>query len=192
MPEQKQILIRQAKVSDIDFLVEVHSKSLPRDVFVNLGRRFLTNFYQVSFYRKDLQIYVAEYQNRVSGFLVFSMGNYSILSYLKPVMYYMIGWNCIKNPKLLVLIFKQLLNLKSTTQPEIVFFAVLPEFQGKGMGTQLLNKVIYSLKRKNFKKMITKTSNKKLAIYYINNYGAKVIHHFQVLDQIYNILQWDI
>ena len=144
-------MIREATLRDIPDVVNIHHSTLSDDFFPNLGKRVLTTIYRDS---TNSKLYVYEVNTTITGFIKVTFTKPIILSRLMNMSLYLlvllISWEIIKNPFALYYLSEYLIYSlkKDPVKTEIVALAVLPNWQRKNIGTQLVNRIEEEITKK--------------------------------------------
>ena len=175
-------------------LYDIHLKSLPNDIIHYFGYNLEKKYILRLIKENKCRIIVALSNKFVVGFIILRFGVFNIKKIidLSSVLKFLI--NSILNPMLILRLTYQL--LKPTTIPEqsceIDYFAVSSRFKSKGIGKKLLKIAEKTAKEKKFKKIFTKTYNKKLAYFYINKKKAVLLNKYKILHYLYFCIYWKI
>ncbi|MEN6300234.1 MAG: GNAT family N-acetyltransferase [Anaerolineaceae bacterium] len=154
------VVIRSMKSADIDQVVDVHLNSFEGFFLSFLGRDFLTQLYSSIIQDADGIAFVSEEQ-RVIGFvagtaqpsnfyrrlIIHRWWRFGLAS-IKPV---------IKNPSIISRLFRALKMPQSASNEanrgSLLSIAVLPEYQGKGIGELLVKAFLDESARRGLKKV---------------------------------------
>jgi ribosomal protein S18 acetylase RimI-like enzyme len=182
-------VIKLVNASKCKELVNIHLLALPDDVLTSFGKKILKHFYKKIFFDNNQKILGFSINNKLVGFVIISRKKINLnipLKKLLPRLFYLLFFNFSKIYSGLV----QLINRYSISQDslEISYLAVLPKFQGKGIGNSLI-KNISDYRFSKVKYIVTKTNNERLKNFYIKKYNAKILSSFFSLKK-YSIVRW--
>ena len=189
------IKICEVKLIDFNNLASIHSAALPEDVLPAFGLTVLENFYKKAIDLKSNRFVVAKKQDKVIGFILLSKESinlfeiilsYSFLCGIFRVIFF--------KPSKILVAFSQIINKVplGIDALEITYIAVMPEYQGFGVGGRLLKHIPLIVKYSNIKYIETKTSNEKLLNYYIKTFNAKLVHQFRSWNNNYYAIKWEL
>ncbi|NCD09504.1 MAG: GNAT family N-acetyltransferase [Negativicutes bacterium] len=182
---------------EINSLIDIHCKSLPDDVLPNIGIKTISRYYEKAFtmQEKGDSIIAGAYQNNhLVGFCCLLFSDISFLSIIKFDTILNCSILMFKNPKILFDAIYQFINLSyiQTSSSEIAFFAVNEEYRGHGLGLSLIKYCIKKSKELDLTYIQTKTSNTRLAFFYITLFKATVINKIRFFDKSYYIIKFKI
>tara|TARA_Y100000816_G_scaffold291969_1_gene285208 strand:- start:111 stop:713 length:603 start_codon:yes stop_codon:yes gene_type:complete len=175
-------------------IYNIHLKSLPNDIIHYFGYKLEKKYILELLKENKCRIIVAISNKSIVGFIILKFGVFDMKKVIdfSSVLRFLI--NSISNPILILRLIYQL--CKPTTIPkqscEIDYFAVSYRFKSKGIGKKLLRIAEKIAKGKKFKKIFTKTYNKKLACFYINKKKAVLSSRYKILHYLYFCVYWKI
>jgi len=189
------IKVREACDKDIVQIVEVHINAFEGYYTTSLGRKFLYQFYRLFLDKKKCCLMVALDQEKVIGFIAGINSGYTIATLFKQKVHLFIvplllqslniqlGLQIIKRG-LLVLKFGRVneIPIKLNEYHEIMSFAVLSNWQGRGVGKNIYKKFENFLLENNRSKGICLTTdlcnNEEVLIFY-SKQGYKKVCSYQ-------------
>lgn len=147
---------RKIYINDIPEIVRIHLKALPHDFLPSLGEEFLWHLYHASFDSTNTFIFVCKEDGKVIGFV---LGTINFNIFFKDVLRK-------KWKQFIITLLKQLLQKPSLIfnifftffysskeqtkiKAELVIIAVDEFFQGKGIGTKLVEVLEQEFKKLN-------------------------------------------
>lgn len=175
-------MIREAKDSDLNYISRMHiTTEEPVDKWFNFY------FDKTKFYYDcdSCVILVAEEKNIITGFIIFTFSRKKIkincikkFYWLKWILYFISGrYGCskkmiLKLVKIPVIILNSLnsknKNSLDNAESKIIAVVVNPQFQGKGIATELLSRAIEECRQKGIKKIcitVNIENNKAINLY---------------------------
>jgi len=192
MTSPSDVEIRIVDEANIENVVAIHCAALPNDILPNLGKKIIRKYYK-NIMSDDSQLLIGAFINKeLRGFVQFSRDSFGVAKFVD-------GFNTIATliraaiirPNIFYAGCMQMFKAKRIEgAAEISFIAVLPEQQGKGIGSKLLGFITEYGLSSNIETISTKTANKELRDFYIKKYGAKEIYHFSVGKNTYYQLIW--
>ena len=185
----------EADESNLESIAQIHVRSLPDDVFANLGERYLISFYRKALTNEDQSLLIVRDNDQTAGFCLVSFRRQSLLKSASVAFYVQALRLFLTKPRVFfsgVLQFLQLGKVDLGKSAEIDFFAVDPIFQSKGLGTSMLEFATVKAKGKGMKYIHTKTSNLRLARFYKNRLNAREKYGLEIFGVNYSVLQWEI
>jgi len=189
------LLCMEADRGDLDSIVHIHMDSLPNDVFANLGKRFLYDFYMKTLDHHGYELAVVRSNDVVRGFCLVSDRTGAVMELVSARTYLLAARLLFFRPRLFVsavLQFLQMTKVRQLQSAEIAFIAVSRDSQQKGIGKLLIKYAIDFCQQKQCRSLNTKTSNQHLARYYRERFNAREVASFAVFDQKYSVLEWDL
>lgn len=148
-------MIRIAQEYDIPMIVEIHSRSLSEDYLPRLGKKVLYGFYDSIV--NDIPIVIFIEKEIITGFLAIAL--YPIN--LKKIFfkyYKIITKSILMQPNLWAQTLWLTLHISERDYyPEVSFIAVKEGFQGRGVGSQLIEWGCMFLKKRRHKSLHVKT-----------------------------------
>lgn len=171
------ILNKQATISELDQIIEIHLQVFKNELSSNFGKKYLLKFYQdILKYQKGYFI-VAELNNSIKGFILFTTQQFNLQINIGLKELFLFVMNVFCKPVLLLKLTSRLIDKRREIGAyEISFFAISEKSQSNGLGSKLL----IELKNLCFKEKIghvyTFTSNFKLKEYYIKKHKAHLIY----------------
>jgi GNAT superfamily N-acetyltransferase len=148
-------MIRIAQEYDIPMIVEIHSRSLSGDYLPRLGKKVLYGFYDSIVNDTPIVIFIEK--EIITGFLAIAL--YPInLEKIFLKYYKIITKSIFIQPNLWAqTLWLALHSSKRDYYPEISFIAVKEGFQGRGVGSQLIEWACIFLKKRRHKSLHVKT-----------------------------------
>lgn len=145
-------MIRKAALADVPAIVAIHKLSFPGFFLTSLGDRFLQLYYKCMCRSKDAITLCAIEEDRVIGFAscaYVSHGFNKALVRSNLIEFVVVGFRLlITNPKTIIRLLKNMEKGSSDTSisdsgnyAELYSIAVSPEYQGHGVGKELLRAV---------------------------------------------------
>ena len=179
---------------DLYQLFQVHRKSLPDDIIINFGFNVEKKYIKKLSEENNGLIIVALKDKSIIGFIFLRFKEINMKNFLdsKAITKFII--KSLYNPKIMIRLIYQLFKpIKNPREScEIDYFAVLEKSRSSGVGKSLIKKAELCALEKNYKKIFTKTNNKKLYSYYVDKKKASLLHSFKVLNHEYLCVCWDI
>ena len=194
------IKIERMRLQHIAQVAEIHARVLKDDFLPSMGVNFLSQIYYPSCANNPYaDVLVAVNGNKVFGFVNIAKDpNQYLRVVIKKnvflVAYYLLKLLLLKPNRFLEAFFISRSNLsKPEVAGEIAFIAVDPRKQSKGVGTKLIeaaNDIFFNM---GLKCAFTKTllKNQKVIQMY-NNFGARIVEQFNILNKTYVYLLWDV
>jgi ribosomal protein S18 acetylase RimI-like enzyme len=176
----------------IEKICAIHLDALPEDVLPRLGKSFVENFYRIILTERDQLVIGYRVEKKIVGFILLSKQPITIFpKFISFRLFISLLKLSFLRPKTLVSAIVQWFKRTPMTSDvaEISYFAVLPEFQGRGIGMELI-KSLNEFVGPEIKFIQTKTSNINLRNYYISRIGAEIVHSFKALDRDFSVLEW--
>ncbi|QWE00783.1 GNAT family N-acetyltransferase [Polynucleobacter sp. JS-Mosq-20-D10] len=187
------IKICEVKLIDFNNLASIHRTALPEDVLPSFGPKVLENFYKKTIELKSNRFIVAKKQDKVIGFILLSKESIRLFEIIFSYSFLCGFFRVILfKPSKILVAFSQIINKVplGIDAMEITYIAIMPEYQGLGVGGRLLNHIPSTLKYSNIKFIETKTSNEKLFNYYVKSFNAKLVHQFTSWNNKYYAVKW--
>jgi ribosomal protein S18 acetylase RimI-like enzyme len=185
--------IQKISLSKLDEVVNIHSIALPDDVLTNLGKTLLSRYYKSAIEDHSQLIIGCSSDGNLLGYCLISKRDLGLmrlffsfhgLSTLLALM--------LSRPHLFYSGLKQAIRitqLKANTA-EISFIAVLPEYQGIGIGKAMIDYAVQVCRGKKIEFLQTKTANRRLRNYYIKKHFAEEVDRYDVCGKVYSVLKW--
>lgn len=146
------MILREAKLADLDQIVNVHFLAFPNFFLTCLGSKFLKQYYKIYIKYSHLA-FVAEENGFIEGFVVGSNNSVcfykdlkqEVLHFVFPVLFNLINFQLLSKifKRAISVLFKKKVNrsLKSYEGlNELTSIGVTPTVQSKGLGNRLLAK----------------------------------------------------
>lgn len=188
-------MIRKMRSSDILTVVDIHITALPDDFLPSLGKEFLNFFYSLNLESSGVINLVFTDGENVKGFILGCTDSRKFFintikkNWLKLAL--LIGKRLIKNPSLIFKIIETFLYPKKEGEgpkPELLIVAVLPDFQEKGIGSQLVKSLEKEFKKKGIKKYKVSTLKQyRQANAFYRKLGFKFKSRFWLYNKAWNI-----
>lgn len=181
--------------SSIPDIIMIHRASLPEDVLPALGTSFLSDYYRLVFSNGFQSLFGCYINKKLVGFCQLSLKPIGLIQIaFRPRNILRIIALAFSNTRLFLSGILQILNSKSAQSrvAEIAFIAVLPEFQGKGIGSALINFANMHARDHEMGKVCTKTSNPLMKGIYLSKYSAEVTSSFKIMGKEYFLLDWPV
>jgi len=173
-------------------LANIHLSSLPNDVLPSLGKRVVEFFYKKILSSETQKVIGYYFEGQIVGFILLSMKSINVKSIFFTLdLLFGLIMVVLKKPHILYSGIVQSIKRYPLQHDsvEISYFAIHPDFQGKGFGGLLVNELPKYIDSE--KKYIqTKTRNSKLRDFYIKTKDAEVIYEFSVFKSHYYNLRW--
>jgi ribosomal protein S18 acetylase RimI-like enzyme len=164
---QKKIIISNANSRDIEDISLIHCMSLPEDIISLLGTSFAKRYYMYQFNYKNSILLKVELNNEIVGFIAGAEGVF----FLKRCILKNFLFLCfalvnliIKKPKKTILVFEIILMLLLSKgykffkkDFELQYIAIKQGYQGKKLGSSLVNELKKMIDKKLFRNIIVKT-----------------------------------
>jgi ribosomal protein S18 acetylase RimI-like enzyme len=179
------VTYREMNPDELYRIAEIHLEVLPRDFSSFLGKEFLKeHFYPALFGSSDVAL-CALYRQQVVGYVLFSsdeslyrrlvMRNWATM--LRFSLAHLVN---IRFLKYIVEVFLLLAFQDSRLHgPELVYIGVVPEFQGGGVGSQLISRSIDSLEQAGFSSSWVKTlSSTPQNVRFYEKAGFKIVRTY--------------
>ncbi len=172
------INLRLAEISDCLQISEIHRREIPAGLLSQINQGSLIKIYKNWLENCEGKILLALDDDRnLIGFCAILL-NYSVKKSFSFHGKLTLGIALAKNFKYLDIAASNLFNWRNSEtcdNLEIVAFAVLREWQGKGIGQKLLSEIPEVSQVFGAKLVMTKTHNVRLGDFYIKEYGAKIV-----------------
>jgi GNAT superfamily N-acetyltransferase len=182
--------ICSSRVADV---AKIHLLALPDDVLPNLGSELLNKYYEQVANDCSYKLFGAFLACDLSGFCLLSTERAGFGSLFRSK----IGLEQLikllfRKPKILCIGILQALAKSNVTADcaEIAFIAVSPEFQGIGIGREMLDHAKEWCNHRNISFLQTKTANQSLRQFYMKRFSAHEIRRYQMLGRCYSELRW--
>ena len=173
-------------LTEINQFVEIHFEVFEKEISTALGKKYLTSVYEIILEEEDTVVFYERDKEKIIGFIVYTKGTPSLTHgiHLNELFNFFI--RTLQTPSLILKLFIQFLiptKKKDSNFFEISFFAVRKGFQSKGTGKDLLNELLIYSRKTRINNIITKTSNKNLLRFYLNNFNSSVdsVHGFRFI-----------
>lgn len=194
-PERGESVIRDATESDISGIIAIHSNSLPKDVFPNMGLRFLRKYYRSLLLNKSGHVLVAVQQGVVLGFVSIELDRINLIRLfsLRDLGVFLL--NATLRPGLIVSAVYQMLKNKDSYNnriSEISFIAVAADQRRQGICKKLILSAMRKSKDVNKTHIKTKTSNVDLSDYYQHTHKAIISDKYKIFGTTYKTLKWQL
>ena len=130
----------------IEQISKIHLKVLEESFLNNFGIEFLNIIYKNLLESKNSIVLGSFERGKITGYLLAVIDYSKVLKVAvsKKLLYltYLVIKTLIKNPKLAVKMITSILKAgKEDSHPELQFIAILPEEQGKNLGTKLIEEL---------------------------------------------------
>lgn len=170
-------MIREAREQDLSVIFDIHKTALPEDLLSNLSKEYLIKHFYQSFFDEDAIFLVYCEDNTVLGFLIIALHPAQVvrkLRYSFSLLGEIIKKIFIKSSFILVnilgILFVQTKMDKSyLNSPEIYLIAVRDSFQGKSIGSQLIEEGFSRLRKLGYASCLVKTSYENAKQFYEKN-----------------------
>lgn len=187
-------ILNSPNEEDLYQLYQIHSKSLPDDILPKFGFRVTKKYITKLSESNNGKIIVALNKNLIIGFIFLSFNKLDMKKFLNFMSISKFLVKFFLKPKIIFRLIYQL--LRPTKNPidscEVDYFAVIDNSRSTGIGKRLLEKAESTALQNNYKKIYTKTYNKRLYSYYINNKKASLLDSFKIYNHDYFCICWDI
>lgn len=160
--------------SDIKQISQIHSTTLKNSLFSSLGEQFLYSFYSSLRRKKNVITFVAEENNKIVGFASGAMNLSSLISEVISQVWKNILIASFKNPLIVPKLFQTFFYpgfRNSTKTAEIFSLAVIPDYQGRGVGKNLVKRLAAEFKKKGYKSFFISVRS---SIVEANNFYRKI------------------
>jgi len=191
------INIRLANKEDCQKVVKIHIQEIKWGFLSRLGEKFLCYFYQAMVNSQNAFLIIAEDNNFVIGFVSGCVGlkkfyKEFIRKYIFKVSFILL--RKIFSPDIIGKILETMKysgqEKNDLPQAELLSIAVLPEFQGKGVSQQLLDRFFIEMKKRNiekFKVIVGENLDRAVRFYEKNDFKfhSKSFVHKDMPSRIY-------
>lgn len=148
--------------SDAKQLASIHSSVLKNSFLTSLGDRFLLNLYQSLLKGKNSFTIVVLENKKIIGFATCtlklnSVAIRTVLGTWKDILVLPVKQPALIPKLLQVLLYPSF--RKKEQVPEIFFLAVIPRYQGKGIGIKLVRECAKEFKKRGYKKFVISVRN---------------------------------
>jgi len=191
----KTLEIRELSADDLDSVVAIHRAALPNDVLPNLNVSAHMEYYKKSLNSEAQYLFGASLNGIIVGFCHLSFGGSGAASAFYNFRIF-IGLVCLMifKPRFIKLVLIQILESTELNESdaEISFIAVSPEYQGTGLGKQLIQYANEVCEKKDICNIQTKTANSQLKDFYLSKYHAVEFNGFVIGEIRYSQLKWSV
>lgn len=187
-------VLNSVSEGDIKQIYEIHLESLPNDIIHHFGYKLERKYILELTKKKNCKVIIALSKRLIVGFIILRFKEFDIKKVLDFQSILKFFFKSIFNPMLILRLVYQLNNtIKIPKQScEIDYFAVSKNFKSIGIGKKLVKIAEKEAKKKKFKKIFTKTYNKKLAYYYMNKKKGVLFNKYKILNYLYFCVYWKI
>ncbi len=185
-------MIRKATEKDIPHIVAIHQLLFADDFFSKLGSRILSLLYRDSVYNDFSLIYVIERNKNVAGFIKVTTGKKRLTFSNSVIFFVLLIHSLFRNPAHMyyVMQFMMYVNKWHNTNTEIVSLGILPDFQNKRFGTELVHYVENILQKKDIDLycVMTQSDNKQANSFY-KKMNFQFVHEFKLFGKKRNLYE---
>ena len=186
------MIVSRANLDEMSSMSRIHLLSFEIGILSHLPLDKLTNFYTGIFREQQPTVLVAKYDAEIIGFCYCIREAVSYRKF-KPSLLWSLGKSCISNPRYLLNLGGNLQKFQShESYLEIFSIAVLPKYQGLGVGTKLIEEVHKVCNQEGTMKVITKTHNFRLVDHYRNEYDARILSRTILGRYRTWLMEWDV
>lgn len=187
------ILLKKSDNEIFQSLVLIHQKVLTESVLSRFGNRFLLILYRTIYSDSNVYIHLVLLKRKIIGFSVVTT---DISLFYKKIFlsgFVNLSWEAIKhlngNMRLIFNVLLWIISKKKDNHQssELQFLAILPEYQGHGLGTRLIKTLKEELRKKNVPafKVGTKATNVTANNFYIKK-GFKFLYQQNIFGDKFN------
>lgn len=186
-------VIKTISKLELDRIVTIHIEALPDDVLPNLGGKILNNYYREILLDGTQELFGVFSAKDVLGFCLISTAHVG----LSNVMISAQGVGALirlilTRPQILYSGVIQALKRREISEgvAEISFIAVSPKYQGRAIGSDMLDYANQWCRERRIAFLQTKTANQLLRDFYVRVYRAEEIGGYDLLGRHYSELKW--
>lgn len=180
----------------IDEIVEIHFSTLREDILPLLGKKYLRLFYLFIIASEKESIYIEEENGQIIAFCVVTYEIEKILARVIKNTFFSFLWRLliaiVNNQNIRNYILSIVFKPQSfvSKNPEIAFLCTHLDYQGKGVGSKLLEEVSNDIKAQGYTNLYVKTINKieNNAISFYRNNGFVTLADFEYAGIPYKYL----
>lgn len=196
------ITFERMQENQVRQVAHIHAEALPEDLLPQLGKWFLEKGYYRSLVDSPYSlVIVAKKHSQILGFvnLSFDPGKHiarMIKTKMLRLLVAMVRVSCV-SPLRIVEIFSAVARANAEVpenSAEIAFIAVKPDFQGQGIGKQLVEQANTLSKEQGIQYLFTKTlkSNVHVQWMYQKYWNARIMKEIRILNKNYVYLLWQV
>lgn len=190
------LAIRQLDRNYAERISLLHRRALPQDVLPALGHGVLVRYYQYVLGSDSQMVLGAILDDELIGYCQLSFSSISLADVIKsaPWILMKIFWLGMTRP---VLFIRGLLAMLTHPKvmmnvPEISFIALQLEFQGRGIGKELIREAGHIAGSRGCVCLTTKTANEVVRSMYERSFSARVVSTSSFLGRRYWYLSWPV
>lgn len=194
--DKEAVVVKHLNQSHAEQVAYLHQQSLVGDVLPALGSQFLVGYYRHVIANRTQVVLGAASGDKLVGFCQISLAPISLYKVIKSIprsilQLIRLGFS---SPEQLLrgLLAAGMHPKQIPNTAEITFIAVLPEFQGRGIGREMLRSAGDLVLHKGCTKLTTKTSNVIARDMYEKTFSAKTVSTSKLLGKRYWHLAWEV